>query len=247
MTVMRSRETDREPQARRPEGILARTLATLGRVLRLLLLSLLVSIVVEWAGMQWWWPEQGTQHSRAMLEAEIDYLDSNVGESLVSQDPAGLARQFANTAYESLFVRTGMINAMRWLSKPPADAGRTRRDASRAYRAIESHIEAAINIVQVFGARLAVLCLASPLFLLVSMLGIVDGLVQRDLRRWGGGRESSYLYHYAKRSNGVFLVSAWVLYLALPFSVPPVWIILPFATLLGLSLSITASMFKKYL
>ena len=106
---------------------------------------------------------------------------------------------------------------------------------------------AAIQIVQVFSVRLAILCLATPVFVLFSLIGLIDGLVQRDLRRWGGGRESSYLYHHAKNSVWMFVLSAWVSYLALPFSLHPVFIVLPFAILFAISVSITASTFKKYL
>ena len=101
--------------------------------------------------------------------------------------------------------------------------------------------------MQVFSVRLAILCLATPVFLLFSLIGLIDGLVQRDLRRWGGGRESSYLYHYAKNSVWMFMLGAWVCYLALPVSLHPVFIVLPFAILFAISISVTASTFKKYL
>ena len=63
----------------------------------------------------------------------------------------------------------------------------------------------------------------------------------------GGGRESSFIYHWSKRSALPLLVTAWVVYLALPFSLHPSWVILPFATLFALCIAITASSFKKYL
>ena len=40
----------------------------------------------------------------------------------------------------------------------------------------------------------------TPVFVLFTLVALVDGLVRRDLRRWGGGRESSFVYHYAKQS-----------------------------------------------
>ena len=43
------------------------------------------------------------------------------------------------------------------------------------------------------------------------------------------------------------MLSAWVCYLALPFSLHPVFIVLPFAILFAISISVTASTFKKYL
>lgn len=245
--VARTQDTDQEPRARRAPGTIGRFIAALGRLTRLLLLSLLVSIVVEWLGMHWWWPEQGVDHSHNMLQAEIAYLNANAPRSLLSTDPADFVRQFSETAYQALFVRSGVLRFIDWLSELPPNASAPRQKLHHIFGTIESYVIAAINIVQVFCARIAVLCLAGPLFVLIAIVGVVDGLVQRDLRRWGGGRESSYLYHYAKRSNGVFLLSAGVLYLALPLSIPPVLILLPFAVLLGISLSITASMFKKYL
>jgi len=86
-----------------------------------------------------------------------------------------------------------------------------------------------------------------PIFLLFSLVALVDGLVQRDLRRWGLGRESSFVYHYAKKAALPLVVLTWVTYLALPFSLHPTVVILPFATLFALTVAVTASTFKKYL
>ena len=71
--------------------------------------------------------------------------------------------------------------------------------------------------------------------------------MRRDLRRWGGGRESSFVYHYAKQSVLPLVALAWAVYLALPFSLHPSVIVLPFAALFALSVSIMAGTFKKYL
>jgi len=64
---------------------------------------------------------------------------------------------------------------------------------------------------------------------------------------WCGGREGSFVYHYAKKAAIPLIIMAWVLYLALPFSLHPFWIILPFAVAFAFPVTITASTFKKYL
>lgn len=100
------------------------------------------------------------------------------------------------------------------------------------------------------GAVLRVVRLDDPAQLELDprkLVAIVDGLTKRDLRRWGGGRESSFVYHWAKRSALPLLVLTWVIYLALPFSLHPSFGVLPFATLFALSVAVTASTFKKYL
>ena len=236
--------------ARHPprRGFVAGTLSRIGTAIRWLLLSLLVSIVVECLGMVFWWPETGLDHSRQMFEKEIQYLHEDFRHSILSSDPSRFAKNMAERSHYVLFELTGVIKLTQWLSKPPTTSEEgVRLKLRRLYVPAADFFMAAIQIVQVFSVRLVILSLATPIFLLFSLIGLVDGLVQRDLRRWGGGRESSYLYHYAKKSVWIFVLIAWVGYLALPFSLHPVFLVLPFAILFGMTVSIAASTFKKYL
>ena len=102
-------------------------------------------------------------------------------------------------------------------------------------------------MTRVFTVRLAILVLSLPVFVLFAWVSLVDGLVLRDLRRWGGGRESSFVYHYARKATLPLFLPAWVLYLVSPISVHPSWILLPFALAFALAIRITAGTFKKYL
>ena len=230
------------------KGFGAAMLSRAGSAIRWLLLSLLFSIVIECIGMVIWWPEVGLDHSRQMLAQEIEYLDVDFRQSVLSSNPGRFARTMARQSHYLLFELTGVLRLTAWLSRPPSNEETGARPRlHRLYKPIARFVMAAIQIVQVFSVRLAILCLATPVFVLFSLIGLIDGLVQRDLRRWGGGRESSYLYHHAKNSVWMFVLSAWVSYLALPFSLHPVFIVLPFAILFAISVSITASTFKKYL
>ena len=134
------------------------------------------------------------------------------------------------------------------MSAPPApDENSLRLWLHSISQPVAEFVIAAMQVTQVFSVRLAVLTLAMPVFVLFSLVALVDGFVKRDLRRWGGGRESSFVYHWAKRSALPLLVLSWVIYLALPFSLHPTFIVLPFAVLFALSVAVTASTFKKYL
>jgi integrating conjugative element membrane protein (TIGR03747 family) len=95
--------------------------------------------------------------------------------------------------------------------------------------------------------RLTILVLATPLFLLATFTGFIDGLMRRDLRKFGAGRESSFVYHRAKRAVIPLLIVPWIIYLSLPFSLNPMAIFLPCAMVLGATMAITSSTFKKYL
>lgn len=102
-------------------------------------------------------------------------------------------------------------------------------------------------MVQLFAVRLAVLALAVPAFVLFGVVGLIDGLVQRDLRRRGAGRESSFVYHHARAAILPLLLAPFIAYLALPVSLHPGWIVLPAAMLAALAVALAARSFKKYL
>ena len=229
-------------------GLISKSLTAAAKVMQWLLLSLLFSIIIEWAGMVLWWPEEGIEHSRAMLAKEISYLDTDFRRSIVTSDPARFAKRFADNTYHYLFEVTRFVEFIHWVSLLPTKNERgVRPTLHKIYHPIAEFVIAMMQVTQVFSVRLAILTLAMPVFLLFSLVALVDGLVQRDLRRWGGGRESSFVYHYAKKAAFPLVVLSWVIYLALPFSLHPTFVVLPFATLFALTVAITASTFKKYL
>ncbi len=236
----------RRPAVR--QGLISKGLTAIAQAIKWLLFSLLFSIIIEWIGMNLWWPEQGLDHSREMLANEISYLDKDFRRSIVTSDPAQFAKQVADGSYYYLFEVTRFVSFIRWISQPPgAEETGLRATLHQGYRPIAEYTIAAMQVTQVFSVRLAILILATPVFLLFSLVALVDGLVRRDLRRWGGGRESSFIYHYAKKAVMPLVVLAWVIYLSLPFSLHPTFVILPFATLFALAVAVTASTFKKYL
>jgi len=230
------------------QGLLSKSLSAAAKLVLWLLFSLLFSILIEWAGMVLWWPDEGLDHSRTMLVTEISYLDTDFRRSVVTSDPAQFAKRVADNTYHYLFEVTRFVDLIQWVSRPPTphEEG-VRLTLHKIYQSLAGFIIAMMQVTQVFSVRLAILTLAMPIFLLFSLVALVDGLVQRDLRRWGGGRESSFVYHYAKKAALPLVVLSWVIYLALPFSLHPTFVVLPFATLFALTVTVTASTFKKYL
>jgi len=218
------------------------------QIIQWLIFSLIFSIIIEWAGMILWWSDEGLDHSRIMLVKEIQYLDRDFRRSIMTSDPARFTKQVADKTYYYLFEFTGFVDFIRWVSRPSVAGEQGVRPMLHSiYRPLAEFIIAAMQITQVFSVRLAILTLAMPVFLLFSLVAMVDGLVQRDLRRWGGGRESSFVYHYAKKAVLPLVVLSWIVYLALPFSLHPSFVVLPFAILFALTVTVTASTFKKYL
>lgn len=232
------------PQER--SGLIMTFIGGLLRVLGLLFMSLLASVVMEFIGLIWFWPEQGWHHSYAMLDSELAWLSDHFKHSLIVDQPGATTLQVVALLDEWLIERTGLAH----LDARAIEIGRSDSFWSwvgGAYVLSKDYILAAAYTTMTFAVRLAVLSFATPLFLLAALTGLVDGLMRRDLRKFGAGRESSFIYHRAKRSLVPLMFMPWIVYLSLPITVNPLSVLVPCAALLGVMVAITASTFKKYL
>ena len=229
------------------------TLVTLPlRMLGVLVVSLVLSIVTECIGMHLFWPEQEWRHAQSMLTHELEQLSHNFTRSAIVQEPGRTAHQVVERSYHWVFVKTGLAG---WMQDSSGQARAyqhapergVRYYISQAYAWAENYLIAAGFTVLTFVVRLLILILTLPLFATAAFVGFIDGLVRRDIRKFGAGRESGFLYHRAKAALLPIAVLPWLAYLALPISLHPLALLLPCAFLLGLAMNITAATFKKYL
>jgi len=234
------------PQPIQRPGLFSSAISLVLRIIGLLMASLLFSILTEVVGLLLFWGDQGWRHSQAMLDSELGWLSEHFKASLILQQPGQTIVQILDFLNQWLLVKTGF-----------ADFARQARGSSQGngfwswinqlYVSIEDFVLAAVYVTFTFAVRLTILVLAIPLFLLATLTGFVDGLMHRDLRKFGAGRESSFVYHRAKRAVIPLLIVPWVIYLSLPFSLNPMAVFLPCAVMLGITTAITATTFKKYL
>lgn len=217
------------------------------RVFGVLCGSLLLSIGIECLGMYFFWPAEGWQHARSMLNHEIDQLSSYFTQSLFLRAPGHAAYLLINRTYDALFVRSGTLEWMNQSTQTTRQPLTFQHFLHQAYVSIEPYAIVTCYTCLTFFVRLVVLCLTAPLFIVTAFIGFIDGLVRRDLRRFGAERESSFLHHRAKATVIPLAVFPWVFYLTLPISVHPLFVLFPAALLLGVAVNLTATTFKKYL
>lgn len=223
-------------------GAVSATLHALSTVLVTLVGGLLLAIAIQCAGLRWWWPEEGSRHALTMLQTELGYLEE-ARTSIVSADPMAFAARAAALADEWLWQKTGAAELVAWVAaSPPPGAS----DLRFTLHAAADALHAVILTTQVVAVRVAVLLLALPVFGLFGVVGVVDGLVERDIRRWSGGRESSMLFHLARSFVTPAIMLSWLIYLCVPVALPPAFIVLPFAGLFAAALRTTLATFKKY-
>lgn len=238
-------------QEAQPQGVVVGLVTLPFRVFGALCGSLLLSVVIEWIGMHFFWPGESWHHAQAMLRNELSLISAHFRESLLLSHPAETAHRWISAVYEKLFHETELSAWAERASAHPLSGTphpeAIRHALSLAYAHVKPYALAAGYTLLTFLARLLVLTLTLPLFLLAALVGLVDGLVRRDLRRFGAGHESGFLYHRARAAILPTALLPWVIYLALPVSVPPLLILLPAAVLLALAVNLTAASFKKYL
>ncbi|MDY7065498.1 hypothetical protein PsexTeo8_19340 [Pseudomonas extremaustralis] len=234
------------PQPIQRPGVIVSVISLVLRIIGLLIASLLVSILTEFVGLLLFWGDQGWRHSQAMLANELGWLSEHFKSSLILQQPGQTIVQWLDFLNQWLLVKTSFADFAQQARVSSQGYGFWNW-TNQLYMSIEDFVLAAVYVTFTFVVRLTILVLATPLFLLASFTGFVDGLMRRDLRKFGAGRESSFVYHRAKRALIPLLIVPWIIYLSLPFSLNPMAIFLPCAGALGLITATTAATFKKYL
>lgn len=243
-----------EPATQRsakPRTLMGKAIGLPFTVLGILCASLLLSILVECLGTYFIWPQQGWHHAQAMFYSEREQLSQNFVRSIVLSDPVRTADIWLNHMYQWLFVKSGLLEQVSSTSHRQAadSAGKLtfRQYLGAAAGLMQTYLLAAAYTSLTFFVRLVVLVLCIPLILMAVFVGFVDGLVKRDIRRFVVGHESGFVYHRAKAFILPTIMLPWVIYLALPVSIPPLLVLLPCAVLAGMVTNIAAASFKKYI
>jgi len=206
-------------------------------LLGIIAISILCSVSIEWLGIYFgWFSQPGSEHARQTMMSEMGYLDSQFTQSLLVSSPVEFATMIVNTCYQWLFVKSGIAA---WAETGSGSEGWV--------GVVKTYLQAAMYVTLMTLTRCVILMLTAPLFILAGLVGFTDGLVSRDLRRFGAGRESAFIYHHAKRMVTPVFLTGWLIYLSLPFSIHPNLFLLPCALLFGLMIAIATSSFKKYL
>lgn len=235
----------------RPQGLIFGFVTLPFQVFGTLCGSLLLSVFIEWLGMRFLWQSAGWHHAQEMLHHELNQISNKFTESLLFSHPAATARHLISTVRAQLFQETHLAAwATRARLHPVSSLPHIeviRNTFSFAFESVKPYALAAGYTALTFLARLLVIALTVPLYVLAALVGFIDGLVRRDLRRFSSGHESGFIYHRARTVILPVLILPWVIYLALPVSVSPLLILLPGAIFLALAINITTAHFKKYM
>ena len=242
-----SESSSNDHPANKKRGAITKTFDFVSKIVGVLLFSAFVSVLIEWVGMTWFYPDTGYEHAETMMRKEIGYLGGSVTEDDSNSGAVSTASGVVTDIVNYIFIDSGLVDGLVSLKIPDPEDGIFISHTKAFFADYFDYLMAAVYVLIMFMIRLAILVLSVPAFLMFGLVGLSDGLMQRDLRRWCGGNESGFIYHWAKKFALPVLVIAWIVYLAIPNSIHPNMIITPFAVLFGLVIMVMASKFKKYL
>lgn len=247
-TAATRRPAPAAPDAARSRGPLGTLLGLLFGLGFATLSSWVFGTALMVAGDYTVWRDRGLERARAMVQEDVEYI-RGFPRSLMVDDTVAFAAGAADLATRPYrWLQAPAFIARAAALDPHAAGNRHTHNAVRALKAAGRWLEISFHVAQDTAIRLAVAFYALPAFVMAVCIGLIDGLVRRDLRKWSGGRESSYVYHHSKRFTGWFLTAGFTAYLAWPFGgFNPAYLVLAFALLVAASVSTTAATFKKYL
>ncbi len=202
-------------------------------VLKWIFYSLAGSIILEWILMTVVWYEQGAKHSEQILANEWRYIKGAETQPVWGlKSPTVIAINLTTgmdywllqwTGIEFIFTSIGKIGTL-----------------------VQEYIIASLNVARIFLLRLAIAITSMPLFILFAFWGFIEGLIDRDLRKFGGDIEHGLLYHYGKYITKGVVITPIIIYLAVPVSLNPALLFIPFAMLIGWLMMLISSKFTKY-
>jgi hypothetical protein len=102
---------------------------------------------------------------------------------------------WAEGLYHALFVASAIEQI---ITTDPLQLTPFDQTVQRFFVSILPALQVAMLATKLYGLRLALWLSAIPPVALGYSVGMVDGLVERSIRRYSGGRESATLYHRAK-------------------------------------------------
>lgn len=205
----------RPPPSRPAQGPVGWLLSLLGRIIGLVIGALVLRVVLELAGLYFWWPQEGSRHVFQVMKREQSELVIALQPHPFGNDVVMLLEKGATHVF--------LVN--RLLQKP---------FTGLTYTLVS------------FMQRLIWLAAMFPLICLCVVIGLTEGLVQRDLRRFGSGLESVFLHIYIIKYGSSVTNILWIFYLVKPYYLPALLLLLPAALWMSISLQMAIGSFKRY-
>ena len=223
---------DNAPQPMRRPGLLGWITLLPGVLVGFCLGAWMLAIALEWLGDAFFWRNTCASHSEQVLQATWQWWRDSAGAPVWLVEDLALASNKLQQGIVALIVSLNGQSGLFW-TKTVATV-------------IRCALLSSENITLTFLLRLAILSQALPLFALITTVGLIDGLVRRDLRRFGAGHESGVVYHHARGMISSSLMATGLVWLAVPVFLVPEYVLVLGTVGIAIAISVATGAFKKY-
>lgn len=198
--------------------------------------------------MHSWWQNASETRLYERTQREIQRIETSVG--------ASFDRHWFRSAISSVSTLSDRLLAPveRYLEAQQQDLVETPESMSAVVnatlqirRSINRHLVVTTEVFRAWLFRLLTFMFGIISIAPVLLVGLIDGLVRREIRRWGGGRESAWLYVFASKSLFPTFMLFLGMYVLWPWSFSFVWINSLMGLCWGNALSVSVAKFKKYM
>ncbi|ENG0937822.1 TIGR03747 family integrating conjugative element membrane protein [Salmonella enterica] len=193
----------------------------------------MLAIALEWLSEAFFWRSACASHSEQVLQATWQWWRGSAGAPVWLVENLALVSDTLQKGSAALVHSLNGQSGLFW--------------TEAVTTVIRCALSSAGNVTLIFLLRLAILLQALPLFALTIVIGLIDGLVRRDLRRFGAGHESGFVYHHARRMISSSLIATGLVWLTVPIILEPEYVFMPGAVLIGVAGSVATGAFKKHL
>lgn len=224
---------DHAPHPVRRPGLLGWIALLPGMLVGFCLSAWMLAIALEWLGEAFFWRNTCASHSEQVLQATWQWWKNSAGAPVRLVENLAIVSGTLQQGLAALIASLNGQSGLFW--------------TETVTTVIRCALLSAGNVTLTFLLRLAILLQAPPLFALIIAVGLIDGLVRRDLRRFGAGHESGFVYHHARRMISSSLAATGLVWLTVPVFLDPVYLLVAGAILIGLTISVAVGAFKKFM
>lgn len=198
--------------------------------------------------MHSWWQNASETRLYERTQREIQRIETSIGASF-DQHWFRSARSYVSSLSKGLLVPVEQYleAQQRELVETPESMSAVVNATVQIRRSIHRHLAVATEVFRAWLFRLLTFIIGIVSIVPLLLVGLIDGLVRREIRRWGGGRESAWLFVFASKSLFPTFMLFWGLYALWPWSFSFVWINSLMGLCWGSALSVSVAKFKKYM
>lgn len=203
---------------------------------------------LEWFGMHTWWQSSSEDRLYQRTQHEIQKIESTMGANF---DRHWFQRvySYVSTMRDRVIVPVEkcLDVKQRELELSPQSASAVVGAVVQIQQSFNRHSLVALEVFRAWLFRLLTFTFGIVSVIPLVVVGLIDGLIRREIRRWRGGLESAWLFVFASKSLVPSLVVILGLYVLWPWHLPFLWVNSLMGVYWGCALSIALAKFKKYL